>query len=115
MSKFGFMGFGGKRETAAANNNAQAEHSSHSMAGAEALAARTTALRGRLHRHLMASSRDYAALTSIKAFNVPYCEQATQEVTRRLATNPFFEVLQHLDDAQTYVNIPQPTAGRVLL
>ena len=123
MSKFSFLGLGSKREPKSGElpimdlpreamsgaGHAPILAPMPSIAGADAIAARTSALRLRLHKHLQASSRDYAALSSIKASKVEYCDQVTQEVTRRLAANPFFEVLQHLDDAQA--QLKAATAG----
>ena len=112
MSKFGFLGLGSRRGVAPAPSQSieiasdGSAGSQPSMAGVEAITARTMALRTRLHKHLTATSRDYAALASIKASKVEYCDQVTQEVIRRLAGNPFFEVLQDLDAAQAQIRMP---------
>ena len=117
MSKFSFLGLGSKRDNRPEGlpvidlPRESLAGADHSMAGADAIAARTSALRLRLHKHLQVSSRDYAALSSIKASKVEYCDQVTQEVTRRLAGNPFFEVLQHLDEAQAQLKTAMISGG----
>jgi hypothetical protein len=83
-----------------------------SLAGSDAIEMRVHSLRQRLNTHLLATSRDYAVLSSIKSSKIEYCNQVTQEVTRRLAGNPFYEVLQHLDDAQAEIRRPSLGGGR---
>lgn len=83
-----------------------------SMAGADAIDRRVGTLRQRLHTHLLATSRDYAVLNSLKNSKVEYCNKVSQEVTRRLASNPFYEVLQHLDDAHSELKKSGSGGGR---
>lgn len=82
------------------------------MAGSDAISARVGTLRHRLHSHLLATSRDYVVLTSLKSSRVEYCNKVTQEVTKRLSSNPFFEVLQHLDDAHSELKKSVSGGGR---
>ena len=82
------------------------------MAWSEDVVARLSSLRGRLHQQLSASSRDYTILMSLKSSKIAYCDTVTRELTQRLAANPFFEVLQHLDEAQAQIGKSAPGGGR---
>jgi hypothetical protein len=118
MSVFGFLG---SKKTSERQARAvqtvdlkpiAAQDPRPSMAGSEAIAQRVGGLRHRLHTHLLATSRDYAVLTSLKSSKIEYCNKVTQEVTKRLASNPFFEVLQHLDDAHSELKRSGSGGGR---
>ena len=78
----------------------------------EEVQARLGSLRGRLHQQLSGASRDYAILQSIRSSKIAYCDTVTRELTRRLAANPYFEVLQHLDEAQAQIARSSLGGGR---
>ena len=122
MSKFSFLG---TRAQAAPGPRAAAQPTTASRLGAvvpgHAAAAspfnpvdglvwskdvvtRLSDLRLRIHRHLLAVSRDYSILTSIRSSKIEYCETVTRELTKRLSANPFYEVLQQLDAAQAQMS-----------
>ena len=74
--------------------------------------ARLSGLRSRLHQQLSNSSRDYALLNSIRSSKIEYCETVTRELRGRLATNPHFEVLQHLDEAHAQMSKGSTASAR---
>ena len=73
---------------------------------------RLSHLRAQLHHHLTASSRDYTLLTSINSSKIEYCDTVTRELMRRLASNPYFEILQNLDAAHAQLGKSVLGGGR---
>jgi hypothetical protein len=109
MSKFGFLTAKAKPESQALNAPRMEMAHVLPVAGAPTatwspeVVARLGNLRHKLHQHLTASSRDYTILSSIKSSKIEYCDTVTRELLKRLSSNPYFEVLQHLDEAQGHM------------
>ena len=118
MAKFGFLGTKAKpneAEIAAAAQIALAHATpagGPTMTWSKDVVTRLSTLRNRLHQHLTLTSRDYTILTSIKSSKIEYCDTVTRELMRRLSGNPYFEVLQHLDDAQAQMGRTVLGCGR---
>ena len=118
MSRFGFFGAKAKpneAEIAAAAQIALAHvtpSGGPTMTWSKDVVARLSTLRNRLHQHLTATSRDYTILTSLRSSKIEYCDTVTRELMRRLAGNPYFEVLQHLDEVQAQMGKTVLGGGR---
>ena len=118
MGKFGFLGAKAKPNEAVIAAAAQIALAHVTPAGgptvtwSKDVVARLSTLRNRLHQHLTITSRDYTILTSIKNSKIEYCDTVTRELMRRLSGNPYFEVLQHLDEAQAQMGKTVLGGGR---
>jgi hypothetical protein len=122
MGRFGFLGAKTKPQVSAASPTMLAPRielahvtpagGPPALAWSPEVVSRLSHLRTRLHQHLTASSRDYTILTSIKTSKIEYCETVSKELMKRLSSNPYFEVLQHLDAAQAQMGKTSLGGGR---